>query len=221
MSGMLAAAKQREVTGEKKKKPEPTVWKLARRHPLGRSIDEVVRLNDLVKDCNKQLAEHKAALKEFGDERLIKSCVADRALPSSPMFIQNADGVALNYVTNDCCGSSGLASGEVDELETLLGVDKVRGMICEQTEYSLDDGVMKLPGVAEVVDRHLTAARNELVNTGVLKADQGERLVKASTFTGLKRGTLDRLPEIAGRSKSRLKIFLSIIGATFKRYIKT
>jgi len=213
---ILDKAKARAATPTKTPN-KSTTWHLAELDPLNGMLQDLVRLHAQAKQIEGQIEECKAALLVYGDQELVAACVAEGDLPPAPIKIQSVNGQGVSFVVQDRCAQASVSDDQVEELRKLLGEEKAESLLLEDTSFALNQQVLALPMVSTIVESHLERAVEELRG---LIGEQADTLIVAKSRRGFVPGTLGRIGEICGRSKSRTASFLRIMASAATRFIK-
>lgn len=219
------AAKQQGETKQAKKKA--TVW-LCGTDPnseaVGKAVKELIRLKAEQKAVAAKMDVFKSTVKKHADENYIRDYANSGMSPETPMVVQNADGDQVTYVVQDRSGQYGVKPEQQEALVGLLGEDKARELLFEETSFSLNRDVLAIPGVMEVVEKALEGAIDKLTSAKggkqpILAQETADALLTVNTKTAFRPGTMDRIADLCGKDTQRMREFANIAGSSLVRYV--
>jgi hypothetical protein len=216
-----AKAKAQESAQPSKKKGTPWVVGGSEADAqVAKAVGELVRLNAESKAIDAKMELHKTVVKKFSLDRFCNDFAAAGIMPDTPMYVQNPDGQKVTFVVQDRSSQYKVKAEQLEALKDLLGPGAVEDLTYEETTFSFNRAIMALPGVMEKIGAVLEGAIGELVEEGVLTAEQSTDLLAPETKTAFKPGTLERAAVIVGQSSTRIRQFLDIMGSGATNYVK-
>jgi len=234
--GILSrAASKIQVTETKKSKG--CTWNVGdhkRAAEVDKAINDYVELDRQIKTLEGKQTPAKNLLKNVCDELFFRDFAALGVLPDTPMTLLSTAGEKVTFVVQDRCGSSKVKDEQVEQLTAEFGPDAVGQMVGEVMTFKFNPILAARPDVMEVLDKHLSAAIEELTaprteGTGknkkslppVLTAEQAEMLVEADKKVSFIPGTVARLASLVGAHAARIKMAAEIMAGACVRYVKS
>ena len=220
---LFAKAKEKSATSTASKPKKCTTWVVGdpQGDQVGKAIHELCELTAQEKAIAAKKKLFSTVVAKHAKEHYVRDFCELGVSPDTPMTVQNADGEKVTYVVQDRGGQYNVKEEQIDGLKQLLGADLAESMLYSETSFGFDRAVFAIDGVAEAVEKALSACVERLVDSGVLDGDQADNLITAKTKTSFKPGTLDRAAEYCGRDTTRLGQFLDLLGSSCTRYIKS
>lgn len=220
--GLLSKAVNR-VQEPKASKKKATTWTVGtdpQQAQLEEAIHQLVTLKGEEKRIEAKMSPYKSLLKRYCEENFVRDFATSGYFPETPMQLVNQAGEKVTYVVQDRTETTAIKEDQVELVRDLLGEDGAARVLCNRTTFNLNPILMGDERVAAVVDKHLTAAVEELVGTEVLKPETADELVEARRFQGFKPGLVERLTEFCGRNTALLQGVLEAMGSACIRYVK-
>ena len=216
-----AAAKSAETTSSKPKKCTTWVVGDPAGDQVGKAIHELCELSAQEKAIAAKKKLFATVVSKHAKENYVRDFCELGVSPDTPMTVQNADGEKVTYVVQDRGGQYNVKEEQIDGMKQLLGADLAESLLYTETTFGFDRTVFAVEGVAEAVEKALTACVGMLVDSGTISSEQADSLITAKSKTSFKPGTLDRAAEFCGRDTTRLAQFLDLMGSSCTRYIKS
>jgi hypothetical protein len=223
MAGLFAKAAQKAKETVKDAKKKATAWTVgssSETDTISKAVKELVNLESQSKAIEAKMSVIKSSVKRYGDEMFVRDYVARGSMPETPMTIQNPDGEKVTYVAQDRSTQYAVKPDQQEALNDLLGEDAAGNILTDSVTFGFNEHILSLPGVQDVIEKSLMDAISGMIGMGMLDGDQAELLLKVSSKTTFKPGTLDQLVQICGKDTSRMKQFLDIAQSSFTRYVK-
>lgn len=222
MAGLFAKTKEKSKETPTARKQKGSAWSVGdpNAEAIAKAVKQLVALEAEKKTVEAKMNIFKTQVKRYAEESFVRDYVALGCCPDSPMTVQNSDGEKVTFVVQDRGSQYGIKDDQKEALVDLLGENAAEDLLYEETSFGFSREVLSLPGVQEVIEKHLVNAMEELQKSNVLSEEQvGELLTVKNTVT-LKPNTLQRLTSICGKDVTRVKQFLEIVGSSITRYIK-
>lgn len=206
-----AAATTTVAAGKKKDErelivpPDPTVRK---------AIDDFVAAKQKMKDGESEKKVADAVASPYYRKEFIGRFAAAGVQPEKLFFKGEQQEVQL--ISQDRGGVTDVSDEQLQTLKTLLGEKKAEGLIEEFTQFSLDEDILNLPGVADI----LSGAIDQLVSKKVLSQEQADKLLVPKARRIVKKGTVDRLAQICDSDAELMGAVTDALGSNFTIYIK-
>lgn len=217
MAGLLSrVTKKSEEAKSTTKVKKATIWTADTK--VGAAVHDLVALDAQSKALEAKMGLVKGDIKRFASSRFYESIAANGVLPETPMFVQNDDGERVTYVVQDRSHQYAVKPGQREMLNLLLGESVVDGLIFQEVRFAFSRDILAREGVAEVVEKALEKATEQLRKSGVLK--DGEELIEAETKDAFKPNTLERVPMICGKDVNQIKSFVEAGGSSFVSYVR-
>lgn len=220
---LLSKAKDKAKAGITQAKPKRnTTWTAG--DPNGdrvaASLKELAQINADLKALEAKKKIHAGIVGSYAEQNFINDFCELGVLPDTPMKVVDNEGNSVTYVVQDRGGQYKLQEVQIQVLKEVLGEDAAESLLYTQHTFSFSRSIMAIPGVADAVDKALTATVRKLVKDEVLTEEAGDELLVVDEKIAFKPGTLDRAASLVGRDKTRLKAFLDAMGSSCCRYIK-
>jgi len=187
---------------------------------VAKAVKELVRLSANAKALEAQMGLHKTVVSKYAEERYIRAYAESGVSPDTPMVVVNGDGEKVTYVVQDRSSQYQVSEEQTDALTQLLGEDKVKTLIYEETWFSFNRAILALPGVMDAIGGALETVVVGLVSEGTLTQEQADSLLDSGKKVAFRPGTLDKVADLCGKDVVRMKTFLDIMGSSATRYVK-
>jgi len=185
---------------------------------VAKAVHELVEINSKMKALKAKMGMHETVVKNHA-MRNFEEHIADTGVrPESPMYVMNADGEKVSWITQDRSGQYKVKPEQKEALDQLLGKEAAEELLYEEVAFKFNREALAKPGVAEEIEKALEAVDRKLRKSGKLSDE--DVLVDADVKESFKPGTLDRVGIICGSDTTKIRNFLEAMGAAFTRYIK-
>lgn len=132
------------------------------------------------------------------------------------MSILGKSGKMVKLIFQDRSGKYDISPETLETLKTLLGVEKAEALVEETTDYSFDNAILYKDGVMDA----LGEAINGLVEKGLITAAESENILKAKPRRVVKKGVLDRLPDLCDNDSEQMQSVAEALGSNIVNYIQ-
>jgi len=224
-----AAGKVQAAAPARKKKE--TQWRVGageQERAIAEAISAMIEIAGQRKALETREGLFKGRLKAYAEELYVRDFAAVGVEPERPMNLVNDKGESVTFVVQDRSQGYKVSDETVDALTDLLGPGAVAELLYESVEFGFDAAVMAGPAmdgsgrlVQDVMGEELGKLLERLQLEGVLSEAQVDGLLAAKQVRTYRPGVMQRLPEICGRSVSRISDFLAAVGGACVRYIKS
>lgn len=185
---------------------------------VAKAVHELVAIAAQEKALAGKKSLHETLVKNFALRNFVEHIAETGVRPESPMYVMNADGEKVSWITQDRSGQYKVKPEQKEALEQLLGKEAADDLLYEEVTFKFNREALAKPGVAEAIEKALEAVDKKLRASGKLSDE--DVLVDADVKEALKPGTLDRAGIICGSDTTKIRNFLEAIGAAFTRYVK-
>lgn len=220
--GLFTKTLEKKGTEKKSAKPKKSTLWMAGDTDQGKIVAEAVHvLNELdaqKKAIDAKMGVHKTLVTKYANENFVRDYAETCVFPETPMVVQNRDGEKVTFVVQDRSSQSAVKDEQKEALIQILGEDKAKDLLVEETTFSFNRDVLLRDGVMAVVEKHLDAAIKELGKKELM--GEGQELLDVDQAVHFRPGTLERLGFVCGKDTTRLREVIEAMGSACVRYIK-
>ena len=192
---------------------------------VAKAITDFLDLTRNSKELEKKASISKKVIETFAEKRWTDLYASTATLPPTPFRLVTESGKSVNYVVQDRTEDCVLKPETATTLCSLLGDDEAAELIRHESPLIIDAEVLREAAtdgrpIQEIVGPRLQALFRRLAGSGIITAEQAQRIYRAVPRQVLKPGLLDRLPGLVGKAADRLADVLGALSSSVVRYVK-
>ena len=220
---LFKKAIKKSKSATKAVKSKATNWVVgsdAQKGKVANSVKELVRLSAEAKAIDAKMSLHKQLVSNYAFDQFVSDFASVGVKPETPMKVVNEDGDQVTYVVQDRSGQYNLKDEQIEMVGQILGEDVADGLVYTEVTIGFNKEIMALPGVSEVIEKHLEKAVQAMLDADILDEDEADELLTVNEKRAFKPKTIDRAAELVGKDKSRLAALVKAFGSSCCRYVK-